>query len=126
MWARVQNARAVGAELAIPAITIASDPGVHSQREEMNARNEQYPGHQPEARQPAANVRPAVHAGVDAAGGIYRLHEAQGFFTVDLRKAGRDGRIVKINEFDAAEFISAPDAGGAGAAQAARTIIENS
>ena len=40
----MQSARAIFAELAIPAITIARDPSVQMLRDEMNPGNKKQPG----------------------------------------------------------------------------------
>lgn len=121
----MQGARAVFAQIAIPTIAIARDPRVHTLRDEMDTWNEQEPRQEFPTREREADARPAVHTAVDSPGGIDGLHQAHGFFTINLRKASRHAWIVQVEQFNAAKRIQMAHACHACAAQAARTIVED-
>lgn len=91
----------------------------------MNAGDEQKPGEKFPARKCEADAGPGVSSGVDVAGGINSLHEAHGFFFIDLRKAHRNDVVVKIEKLDAGMRVHPADARNAGAAKSAGTIVEN-
>jgi hypothetical protein len=121
----MQGAGTIGAEFTIPAITIASDPGVKMLGGKVNSGHEQQPRDQLPAGQRQPNTRPGVCAGVNAPAWVDRLHQTHGFVEINLRKARGNSGVMQVQEFDAAGGVHEPDAGYAGAAQVAGSIVEH-
>ena len=121
----MDSTRAIGAKLGVPAVAIPGNPGVDLAGSEMNSRNQQEPGNEFPAGNSKTDARPGVHAGIDFSAGVDRLHEAQGFFAVHLRKARGNAWLVKAQELDASAAIDSSHARHARAAQAAGAIKKN-
>ena len=118
-------ARPIFAKLAIPTIAISGDPGIKKTRKLMNSRDQEEPGDQLPARQRKSDARPGVHAAVNAARRIHRLHEPHRLFAIHLGKASRGLRIMQIEELNPTAMIHAPDASNTGAAKGTAAIIED-
>lgn len=123
--AGVDSTRAIGAKFAVPAVAIPGDPRINLARSKTNSRDQQKPCEQFPTRKREPDARPGVHAGINISARVDRLHEAQGFFAVHLRKARGNVWLVQVQELDAAAAIDSPHMRHAGAAQAAGTIIKN-
>lgn len=123
--ARVQRAGAVGAQILIPPIAIAGDPGVDAPGDEVNSRHEQNPGHEMPARQGESNAGPGIRAREDASVAVHGHHPTHGFFAVHLREARRNVCLVQIEQFDAPVAIHAPHASRARAAQGAGAVVKD-
>jgi len=121
----VERAGAVGAEFAVPAVTIPCDPGVSLASGKMNSRDQQEPCEEFPARKCETNARPGVHAGVNFSARANRLHQAQGFFAVHLGKARGNAWLVHVQEFNAATVVDPSHARHARTAQATGAIIED-
>jgi hypothetical protein len=120
----VQRARAVFAKVAVPAVTIARYPSVEMLRDKVNSGNQQKPGNELPSGQCKANACPGVRSGINTSGGVDGLHQAHRFVDIDLWKARGDAGIVKVQEFDEAVCVHAPNARHAGAAQIARSVVK--
>ena len=121
----MQGAGTIFAEVTIPAITIASEPGVKMLGGKMNSRHEQQPRDQLPAGQRQPNTRPSVCAGVNAPAWIDRLHQTHGFVEIYLRKARGNSGVMQVQEFDATGGVHKPDARHAAATQVAGSIVEH-
>lgn len=121
----MQGAGSVSAEFSIPPITIASDPGVDALRNEVNPRNEQQPSEQFPTWQRKPDARPGVCSGVHTAGRVHGLHEARGFFVIDLWKASDNRCVMQVEGFDSAPRVHAANARYARTAEIAAAIVKD-
>lgn len=121
----VDSTRAIGTKLGVPAVAIPGNPSVNLTGSEMNPRNQQEPGNEFPTGNSKTDARPGVHAGIDSSARVDRLHKAQGFCAVHLRKARGNAWLVQVQELDVAAAIDSSHTRYARAAQAAGAIIEN-
>jgi hypothetical protein len=82
----VDGTGAVGAQILIPAIAVARDPSVHKASHKVNAGDKKQPGNEIPSRQGETNARPGIGAGENSAACVNGLHQAHGFFPVNLRE----------------------------------------
>jgi len=92
----VDGAGAVGAQILIPTISVARDPSVHKSSHKMNARDKKQPSNEIPSRQSEADARPGIGAGENAAACVHGLHQAHGFFAVNLRETRCSSGIVQV------------------------------
>jgi len=109
-------AGAVGAGSAVPAIAVASNPGVDSCGEPVNAGKEKNPSKEIPAGEKTSNAGPSVNAREDAAVRIDGLHQPHCFFPIHLRKTQRGLRVVKVEKFDVLMAIESAGASHAASA----------
>jgi len=82
----VDGARAVSAQILIPAIAVSRDPSVHKASHKVNAGDKKQPGNEIPSGQCEADACPGIGAGEDATVRVNGLHQAHGFFPVNLRE----------------------------------------
>jgi len=123
--AGVQGAGAVLAQIPIPTVAVARDPGVNEARDKMDAGDEKQPGNEIPSGQGEADARPGISTGENAAARIHSLHQAHGFFPVNLRKARGGFRIVQVELCNARPAVHAAQARDACATKPTVAIVEN-
>jgi hypothetical protein len=121
----VESTGAIGAEFAVPAVAIPSNPGVNLARGKMNSWDKQKPREEFPARKRKTNARPSVHAGVHFSARVDCLHQAHRFFSVHLREARGNGWLVQVKKFNSAAAINFSHTSHARSAQAAGAIKKN-
>jgi len=82
----MQFTGAVGAKVLIPAIPIARNPCIDCPRKKMNTRNQKQPSYGFPGGQRKSDARPSIHAAIDLACRIHRLHQPHGLIAINLRK----------------------------------------
>lgn len=121
----MQGAGAVLAQIPIPTVAVARDPGVNKARDKMDAWDEKQPGNEIPSRQGEADVRPGISTGENAAARIHSQHQAHGFFPVNLGKARGSFRIVQVELCNARPAVYAVQARDTCATKTTVAIVEN-
>lgn len=121
----MEGAGAVGADLTIPTVTVAGDPGIDFGGEPPDTGNEKNPTEVFPTAEKRADASPGFGAAGDAPARVNGLHPAHGEFAIDLRETLLGGGVVKVEEFDAVACVEAADGSDAGAAEAAGAVVED-
>ena len=121
----MHGARSVGAEVAVPPVAIARDPGVNFSGEPSDARDEKNPTEVAPTRQKQPDARPCFDATGEAPARVDGLHPAHGEASIDLREAFLCTGVVEIEKLDAVMRVEALDGSDAGATEAAGAVVED-
>lgn len=121
----MEGAGAVGADLTIPTVTVAGDPGVDFGGEPADTGNQENPTEVSPTGEKRPDAGPGFCAAGDAPASINGQHPAHGELAIDLRETLPGAGIVEVEEFDATVRVEAADGGDAGAAETAGAVVED-